>query len=302
MTTAPAPFPSATPVPAMPGLAARAAAERLSVKCRNAFREACSEHLAVREIERAFADQGFDPAPDDAAPTRSWYDPGQRRGTFDRHTHHVNWADAADVRRVLDAFEQILSEIPAHHEDRTERLPKYLGWDGYRVDEQGRIHSGALAISLEQLPLEQLADPAAIREHLDRIVRTADSDPALAISGAKALIEATTKLVLHELGQAVDERADVPELVKQTNKALGLHPEDIAPTAKGAEATKRVLGGLSAIAVGVAELRNLYGPDHGRSTPTTGLEPRHAHLAAGAAATYCRTLLDTLAARRAGTP
>jgi hypothetical protein len=52
------------------------------------------------------------------------------------------------------------------------------------------------------------------------------------------------------------------------------------------------------LAIGVAELRNEYGPDHGRSRPTVGLGPRHAHLAVGAASTYVRMLLETLDARR----
>ena len=61
-----------------------------------------------------------------------------------------------------------------------------------------------------------------------------DADPAQAISGARALIGATTKLVLNQLGVAYDEQADVPTLVKAAQKALGLHPETLAPTGKGA--------------------------------------------------------------------
>ncbi|MGH9292450.1 MAG: abortive infection family protein [Acidimicrobiales bacterium] len=53
------------------------------------------------------------------------------------------------------------------------------------------------------------------------------------------------------------------------------------------------------MAIGVAKLRNEYGPDHGRSRPTRGLGARHAHLAVGCAATYCRMLLETLSARSA---
>lgn len=61
---------------------------------------------------------------------------------------------------------------------------------------------------------------------------------------------------------------------------------------------RRVLAGLTQIAVGIAELRNLYGPEHGRST-VTPLQPRHAHLAVGCASAYCRMLLETLAEPRA---
>ena len=57
---------------------------------------------------------------------------------------------------------------------------------------------------------------------------------AQAISGAQALIEATTKLVLKQLGVAYDEHADIPALVKGAQKALGLHPETLAPTGRAA--------------------------------------------------------------------
>ncbi len=90
----------------------------------------------------------------------------------------------------------------------------------------------------------------------------------------------------------------MPSLVRQAQKALGLHPETVAPTAKGAVIVKKLLGGLSAVAIGLTELRNEYGPDHGRAEQVA-LQPRHARLACGAAEVYCRALLDTLAAEDA---
>jgi predicted RNA-binding Zn ribbon-like protein len=75
-----------------------------------------------------------------------------------------------------------------------------------------------------------MSDPSSIYEHLERIAASTDSDPGVAISGARALIEATTKLVLAELGEAYDEKADVPALVKAAQKALALHPDSLAPT------------------------------------------------------------------------
>lgn len=91
---------------------------------------------------------------------------------------------------------------------------------------------------------------SSIREHLDRIAASTDTDPGVAISGAKALIEATTKLVLNDLGEEYDEKADVPVLVKAAQKALMLHPETLAPTKPGADITKRLLSNLSQLAVG----------------------------------------------------
>ena len=100
--------------------------------------------------------------------------------------------------------------------------------------------------------------------------------------------------MLEELGKEYDSKADVPELVKLAQKALWLHPTQVAPTAKGAETTKRILSNLSQLAIGVAELRNEYGPDHGRTAPIVGLGHRQVHLAVAAATVFCRLLLETL--------
>ena len=267
----------------------------LHPRVRSAFREATSDCGVVRQIERAFENEGFDAHPDD---TRDWYSGGQRRGTFDRFTASTNWSDSSQVRRVLNVFEEILS-WPADAEYRL-GLVRHLERDGYTVDDAGRIRGRATSV-LSTIPLEHLSDPSSIEEHLERIAATSDTDPGTAISGAKALIEATTKLVLAELGEPYDERADVPALVKAAQRALLLHPDSLAPTKPGVEITKRILSNLSQLAIGVAELRNQYGPDHGRTTAVVGLRPRHAHMAVGAAATYCRMLLETLAARTAGT-
>ena len=72
-----------------------------------------------------------------------------------------------------------------------------------------------------------------------------------------------------------------------------VHPDEIAPTAKGRETIVRTLSNLSQVAIGLAELRNEYGPDHGRTRRTSAMRPRHTHLAIGAAQTYCRFLLET---------
>jgi hypothetical protein len=129
------------------------------------------------------------------------------------------------------------------------------------------------------LPVGMLSDPSAIREHMARINDTMDRDPAAAISGAKGLIESTTSWYWTKLSETYGPRADVPELVKLAQKALMLHPSQVAPTAKGAETTKRLLSNLSQLAIGVAELRNEFGPDHGRSTAIVGLGHRQVHLA-----------------------
>jgi hypothetical protein len=141
---------------------------------------------------------------------------------------------------------------------------------------------------------------AAILEQLGRIQRAIIDDPALAVGSSKELIESTAKVVLTERGLPVDDKDDVPALVKQAQQALGLHRLSTASGPDGSDAVRRILGSASSLAIGVAELRNRgYGTGHGARGARVGLRARHAHLAVNAATTWCQLMLDTLADRDA---
>lgn len=259
----------------------------IHARTRTAFREYLSGNAVLREISRLFDDEGIECSP--LEPNVG----GARRSLVEQYYATVDWTNQSDVSRVIRVYESVLAG--ASQEER-DRLAAYLRRDGLVANGDGRILSSVSA-GLAAMPAHLLSDASSIYEHIDRISRCAESDPAQAISGAKALIEATTKLVLKELNEPYDEKADVAALVKQVQMALKLHPETLAPTTKGVETVKRILSNLSQVAIGVAELRNAYGPDHGRTT-SVRLRPRHAHLAVGCAATYCRMVLETLEARQ----
>ena len=120
-----------------------------------------------------------------------------------------------------------------------------------------------------------------------------EDDPGLAIGTAKELVESVCKTILEQRHITFDDGADVGELVKEARKALGLIPESIPNSAKGAESIRRLLSNLGNVAQGLAELRNLYGTGHGKGGAVKGLSPRHARLAVGAAATLSTFLLET---------
>ena len=98
------------------------------------------------------------------------------------------------------------------------------------IEQPPEFHPEGVVFVHTLMLLEQLRDPSAIEEHLRRLDATGDGDPPLAISSAKAIVEATCKHVLDELNEPWDERADVPTLVKAVQRALKVHPETIAPT------------------------------------------------------------------------
>ncbi|MCY7288338.1 MAG: abortive infection family protein [Cryobacterium sp.] len=56
-------------------------------------------------------------------------------------------------------------------------------------------------------------------------------------------------------------------------------------------AIKKTRGGLSAVVIGIVELRNAEGSGHGRNR-SSPLSPRHARLAVNSARAWCEIALD----------
>ncbi|MFI6581822.1 abortive infection family protein [Embleya sp. NPDC050493] len=260
--------------------------ELISRATRSIFRRLMTDSY-VGEIATAFQDEGFAPNPDS-----TYEDSSIRRQTTQTYLESVDWTDPGHVGRVLRVFERLLDDWDP---DGLRSLRNALLRDGYATDpETGHITPVGARLAVGNLA--HLKDASAIREQLARIQRAVLDDPALAVGSAKELIESTAKVVLTERGVPVDDTMGIPALVKEAQQLLDLHPSAHTPGPDGSDAIKRILGSVSGIAIGLAELRNRgYGTGHGPATTRVGLRPRHAHLAVNAALTWCQLMLDTLA-------
>jgi hypothetical protein len=230
---------------------------------------------------------------------------GQRRWYVEQFYHTLDFANPADVDRLLKVYENILThgytslrsgaEI---YDMKTYRasLDQLVAWlrrDGYAYEDSRLVPIGHAA-SLRQLKAKAVDfDASYLSVQIGRIESAVATDPDLAIGQAKELIETCCKTILHEHGVQGADKLDVPALARRTMEVLQLVPEGISDTAKGSKTIKSVLGNLATVVQGLAELRNLYGTGHGKHGRTKGLQPRHARLAAGAAATLATFLLDT---------
>lgn len=241
----------------------------------------------LREIDGMWQDEGFAPGPEPDPPVG-----GMRVSLFQSYMDSVDWTEPAHVARALRVFEVALRGVDREY---LHSVILSLDRDGYRLQDDGRI-TGSPAVVVREAVLSGLTDPTAIREHLDRIARAIqDDDAAQAIGSAKELIESTAKVVLHELGLEVDDRSDLPDLVRAAQVAIGVHPTSVAVGPDGSDAIKRILGGATNVAMGLAELRNRgYGTGHGSGRGRVGLRARHARLAVGGAKLWCEFMLDTL--------
>jgi hypothetical protein len=175
--------------------------------------------------------------------------------------------------------------------------------DGWRLVERSTI-SGRAIYGPQRITNSQHAIQAAkvvaeaidvdyIHRQVNRMTTAIESDPDLAIGTAKELVETVCQTILAERGKPVNDKPDLLPLVRRVLEELQLVPDGIAEDLKGARSIKSLLGNLAVIAQNMAELRNLYGTGHGKSSRRKGLSPRHARLIVGAATTLVVFLFET---------
>jgi hypothetical protein len=204
--------------------------------------------------------------------------------------HPIVRQSAQDAAELVDEYNQLLSS------------------DGWILVETGQVagrpvwtaqslpaypSTGELVLSHSQVPTSEYVAIQVTRMHA-----AVESDPELAIGTAKEFLETVCKTILHECDvHDFDSKTKLPQLVRRTLKELRLLPESVPEAAKGAQSVKVLLMNLATVTDKIAEVRNLYGSGHGKPGTTSGLQPRHARLAVGAAATLGCFLHETHAER-----
>ena len=262
----------------------------ISKRTRNEFRETLVGFV-LREIEMFFEGAGVSKN-EDYVPSGD----GARRSLVEQYYAGIDFDSPADVKKLLSAYGEIVLSMDRNSFNESTRinLMRLMKRDGYDFD-------GDIFVPLpnRQQPLVETIrslassfDLPALRLEIDRLTRAADEDPSLAVGTAKEMVETICKTILEDRGVPYGSE-DLPQLVRASAKELSLMPDSIPDHAKGSEVIRRMLSSLNQISQGIAELRNLYGTGHGREGRFTGIQPRHAKLAIGAAATLGTFLMET---------
>ena len=144
-----------------------------------------------------------------------------------------------------------------------------------------RIRSGIVYISNSAQELEQRFSSEYMTSQISIMMHMTSENPTEAIGKAKELIESCCKTILEERNEPIPKNEKIGALTRRTMSLLKVTPNGIDDAIPAAKAMKQILGNLSAIADGMATLRNSYGSGHGRVASYKGLEERHAKLAVG---------------------
>ena len=101
------------------------------------------------------------------------------------------------------------------------------------------------------------------------------------------------KHLLDELGEAYDDKADLPKLYTIVAAKLTL-----APSQHTEQVFKQILGGCHSIVEGLGSLRNRLSDAHGKGKAGVRPYPRHAQLAVNLAGSVAMFLVETSQAKQ----
>lgn len=200
--------------------------------------------------------------------------------------------DGGDNLEVAKLLEDLLNYYSATYEDEAKDNQKFVDicWEAVRRLYDGRAYS---QIEKRSEKLIDVFNSDYIAAQIRQMNEAIEKHPADAIGKAKELLESCCQTILSEKGVTINKDWTVQQLVKNTCTSLKLTPDSISDTVKASDTIKQILGNLSAISAGMAELRNAYGTGHGKSATYKGLSPRHARLAVGASTTAVFFLWET---------
>lgn len=176
--------------------------------------------------------------------------------------------------------------------------------DNFEIVEKTRISDRPIFVgrikitgkdSLQRIgnDIKKILNAEYVSQQINLMESSIEAAPHISIGLSKELIETCCKSIFQEREQKCNTDWDLGKLMKETTKLLKLTPSDIPNEAKAATSIKQILGSLSSVVQGIAEVRNEYGSGHGKDGKFKGLQPRHAKLAVGAASTLAIYLLET---------
>lgn len=140
--------------------------------------------------------------------------------------------------------------------------------------------------SLRQLLEERDLDP--VSKEIKRALDAVESDPPVAITAARAALEALLKVYIEDKELPIPSHPKTNNLLKIATSDLGLEPTD-----KTDKDVRGVLHSLRSVVHGIANLRTHAGSAHGRGRRFYRLQARHARLAVQASQAFIEFFVET---------
>ncbi|MFW6116458.1 MAG: abortive infection family protein [bacterium] len=247
------------------------------------------EHV-LRTIDDAFRNQGIERRPREAASV-----PGERRQLVEEYYASLDLTRVSDVQKLLHIIQREIAFCQPKMDDLTAssigKVIIGLEQAGYRLDGDKILPTANTPLISLQDHLQAISSQSIMADW-SRMLTAAETDPADAITSARAVVESTCKSILEKLEIPYEDSWSLGRLYKETAQAL-----ELSPAGYREEVFKQILGGMFSVTHGLAAVRNAFGDAHGKGRRPVRATPRHARLAVNAAGTLAVFLLETLEAR-----
>ncbi|MGE6475088.1 abortive infection family protein [Psychrobacter sp. NPDC078631] len=200
--------------------------------------------------------------------------------------HPVVRTDQKEVERMIKVFNDNL-----YHDEF--EIVETTNISGRPVFSGKMKFTGKSSIEKKGNEIKIIFNADYVSQQINLMESSIETSPYQAIGVAKELMETACKSIFTSRQEEYNKNWDLSKLMRETTKLFKLTPDDISNEAKAAKSIRQILGSLSAVVQGIAEVRNEYGSGHGKDSQFKGLQPRHAKLAVGAASTLAIYLLET---------
>lgn len=269
---------------------------QISKRTRFKFGEFATGFAVLREIDRVFMAEDFEPVPN-----YENLDSGMRRSLVAGYLAGIDMSDPAQVGRLVRVFADAVDswgrDADGNYLPAARDMIRSLQRDGVPLDDDGNLTTSVVALNVPLSDFNRLGDPSVVHQHLERISVNVERDPPAAVGSCKELVESVCKFILQDYGIEFTRKDDLLDLYKKAAKELKLNRESVPGSAKGSESAHRVLQNLSTAVQSLAELRNELGLGHGRTAPSPAFA-RHARLAFNSSRAVVEFLLETWHERR----
>jgi hypothetical protein len=213
-----------------------------------------------------------------------------------------------DDLTYLRFLRETLNPAVRPQDGRTEEMVaiynQYLAKDGYefyKVDEKSGVPifearlvtKGQSDLAAKAIAIKKYLDTEYVNGKIKQMNQAVHSDTDLALGTGKELLETICKSILQKKSVPIDKGWTLPQLLKATTAALDFKPKAASDPAGAEKSIKQILGGISTIVQGVAELRNAYGTGHGKAADFQKLESAYAQLYVGVVAEIALIYLAT---------
>lgn len=207
------------------------------------------------------------------------------------------------IKLIEQIFHPIVRDNDSNWKEYFDKINEILEFDKLHLLATQEI-SGRAVFTIEPLKnLELIANYSEqiktkfSSEYIDSqvsiMLENMEKNPNVSIGKSKELLESCAKTILKELNVEHDEKMKFSLLLRLVMEELGLSANDQDKEDEAGKISAKILGNLGAIPQNMAELRNLFGDGHGKSSTFVSLPPRYARLAVGTSVTIVYFLWET---------